>query len=316
VKTGKQSIAAIKTGVRPVEWILAVFFLYSSALALLLPVEFGIRARTLAVNALVFAVCAVLAVPEDTGRGRWAAIARDWLALALALLAYKQMGWFAPAVHSYQLEHGWIVWDRLILTDWGLKALIEGAGPGIPAVLELSYLLVYAVGPLCVAVLYAYGRREDVKVFLLVYVVGLLLSYAQFPLWPSEPPRTVFPADLLPLDSVLRRANLFLVGKAGIHTSVFPSGHVSGVFAAAFAMRMLLRENAWVANGLFFYSCLVAVATVYGRYHYVVDAIAGIFVAIAALAISRVLLSRSERVSAETPGSKLTKDSNTTVSAS
>jgi hypothetical protein len=225
------------------------------------------------------------------------------------------MGWFAPAAHSNQLEQRWVEWDRLILSGWGFQRLIEIAGPAVPFVLELSYLLVYAVGPFGVALLYATGRRLEVRTFLLFYILGLFLSYAQFPFWPSEPPRSVFPGELLPFDSLLRRANLLIVGKAGIHTSVFPSGHVSGVFAAAFAMWTILRTSFWIRYGLVVYSCLVASATVYGRYHYAVDAAAGIGVAIIAAYTSRWLMACDRATSAAAAQSPSLHDPHTSLSA-
>jgi membrane-associated phospholipid phosphatase len=60
---------------------------------------------------------------------------------------------------------------------------------------------------------------------------------------------------------------------------------VSGAFAAAFALKRVLRERPWVYRGVFVYATLVAVATVYGRYHYAADAVAGVMVGTLAGAI-------------------------------
>ena len=68
-----------------------------------------------------------------------------------------------------------------------------------------------------------------------MYLLGLFLSYAQFPWWPSEPPWAVFPGvDAPTVDTLVRRFNQWILGGYGIHTSVFPSAHVAGAFAAAF----------------------------------------------------------------------------------
>jgi hypothetical protein len=64
--------------------------------------------------------------------------------------------------------------------------------------LEIAYLLVYALGPFSVAMPYVYGRRDRVDRFLFLFLTGTLLCYAQFPFWPSEPPRVVFPTEDLP----------------------------------------------------------------------------------------------------------------------
>jgi PAP2 superfamily len=258
---------------RSAEWVHTIFFAYASVLALLLPVSTAIRVRVLLVNASVLLLVRWLAATQRS------LAFRDALALALVILAYKQMGWFAPSVHSYRLEKQWIVWDDIVLADWGVKRAIEATGPILPNLLELSYLLVYAVGPFAVVMLYRYASRKEIDAFLFLYILGVLLSYGQFPFWPSEPPRTVFPGHLEPAPSLFRHVNLYVVGNAGIHTSVFPSAHVSGVVAAAFAMWKLLPNQGY---GFVVYASLVTVATFYGRYHYVVDAVAGVGVAVVA----------------------------------
>jgi len=92
--------------------------------------------------------------------------------------------------------------------------------------------------------------------------------------------------------TVFRRFNLGLLGHYGIHTSVFPSAHVSGSMAAAFAMIRLLPERKWIGRGLLILATLIAIATVYGRYHYAADAAAGLAVALLAEAVSRRLARR------------------------
>jgi membrane-associated phospholipid phosphatase len=273
--------------VRAVEWVLAAYFSYTSLLSLILPAAEDVRVRTLLVNACVFAIFAYL-IRES--RHDWAVIARDWGTLALALLGYREMGWFAPGVHYYTLEQSWVLWDRMILGQFGLKRLIEIAGPVIPFMLELSYLLVYAVAPFSLAMIYVFRRREAAEIFLLFYILGLYLSYMQFPFWPSEPPRTVFPGDQAPVPNFVRDWNLAIVGGAGIHTSVFPSAHVSGAFASAFAVWRIFADVAWMRRGILAYACVVTVATVYGRYHYAADAFAGMAVGVAAVWLAKLLL--------------------------
>jgi membrane-associated phospholipid phosphatase len=89
--------------------------------------------------------------------------------------------------------------------------------------------------------------------------------------------------------TVFRRFNLWLVGSYGIHTSVFPSAHVSGAFAGAFAMMRVIREPKWIGRAYLVLAILIATSTVYGRYHYAVDAVAGLAVAIVAEVCARRL---------------------------
>jgi len=104
-----------------------------------------------------------------------------------------------------------------------------------------------------------------------------------FPFFPSEPPRSVFPHQDLPnYRPVFRAFNYWILGNWGIHTSVFPSAHVSAAFSAAFGLRLLLPERKWTWRAMAVLATLIALSTVYGRYHYLVDALAGLGVAVVA----------------------------------
>ena len=126
------------------------------------------------------------------------------------------------------------------------------------------------------------------------FVLGTLLAYAFYPFVPSEPPRTVFPDQDLPgIETVFRRFNLWLLSDGGIHTSVFPSGHVAHSFAAGWGMLRALPEHKWVGHTLMTLAVLILVATIYGRYHYAVDSVAGLVVAMAALGITELFYTRN-----------------------
>jgi membrane-associated phospholipid phosphatase len=254
-----------------------------------MPLPPATRLRTIGLNVTILAVYSLL-VSGDTVRPRKPlSIARDWLPLLLTMLAYQEMGWFARPEVTHSLEGRWVVWDHLILRG-GMKAVIESWGPVLPVVLELSYLLVYTLGPFSLVMLYVYGRRSRVDQLLFLFLLGVLLCYAQFPFWPSEPPRIVFPTEDLPTYLTFsRRWNLWLLGVGGIHTSVFPSAHVAGAFSSATGMWLYLPEHKWVARLLGVTATLIAVATVYGRYHYVADVVAGLLMTGVAFLIARSL---------------------------
>jgi len=219
-------------------------------------------------------------------------VSRDWLALALILLAYREVGWLALPHASHALELRWVAWDRILLRG-GLKAAIEAFGPVLPSILEIAYALVYTLAPFCVAVLYASGERERVEQFLQVFATAVLLCYVLLPFWPSEPPRTVFAGqDLPPYLTIFRRFNLWMLAGGGIHTGVFPSAHVAGAFGAAFGMRRAGARLRWVHRFLFTMAGLIALAVVYGRYHYMADAVAGFSMALSALTLSYFLQRR------------------------
>jgi membrane-associated phospholipid phosphatase len=286
----------VRTRLRASEWALIAFFGYISAVSLFFPLTAARRFSAFALAASVAAACTGLAALERRAHPRVFSMVRDWLPIALVLAAYREMNWFSTAHGTHVLEQQWIVWDRSLLHAHGMQALVESAGWLGPAFLELCYLLVYGVGPFVVGILYGYRRRELVDRVLLIYLAGTLLAYALLPYFPSDPPRTVFAGmDLPGVITPLRRLNLAIVGGYGIHSSVFPSAHVSSAFSAAWGLLLLFKEKRWVGWAMLIYAAGVAVATVYGRYHYAVDAIAGFVVSMLALLFAVALARRGGR---------------------
>jgi membrane-associated phospholipid phosphatase len=275
---------------RPSEWVVVVFFAYTALLALVRDTRPGVAPIIVCVNALV--VCGLLLVSwvEPLRRPLFLSGLRDLYKLPLLLLAYREMGWMAPRFHTFEFERAWIVWDRMVLRQWGLRAAVESLGPIGPGLLEISYSLVYAILPFSLAGLYLAGRRERGEPLLFQGLMGVLACYVLFPFFPSEPPRTVFPGEDFPsYYTVFRAFNWGLLGQYGIHMSVFPSAHVAGAFSAAWAMVRLVPERPWVGRGLVTLATLIALATVYGRYHYAADAVAGLAVAAGASLACRLL---------------------------
>ena len=255
-----------------------LYFLYVSALAAILPLAGEKRLRIWSVNLLLGGLFACLSHAPTA--------LRDWLPAPLILLAYKEMGWLAQPHADISRETAWVYWDRLVLGDYGVKALIECAGPAIPGLLELCYLLVYVMVPVSIglATIYARDRVEHLTFPLLV---TCLITYALFPFFASEPPRTVFPTDLVPTyQTLFRQINWYICGGYGIHTSVFPSGHVASASAATAGVYRLMPQRRWAWGTLALISPGIFIATVYGRYHFLVDSLAGALVALIVLTLT------------------------------
>jgi membrane-associated phospholipid phosphatase len=208
-------------------------------------------------------------------------LVRNIAPLALTLLAYRSMDLFKTLPHPHTLENSWIRHDRLLLA-W-LRPAIEALGPVGPAYFEFCYLIVYAVSLFSLALLYRHGRRDQAPRLWFAYLAGTLAAYALFPYFPSDPPRVVFPgADNPTVPTLFRHLNLAIVGNAGIHSSVFPSAHVSSAFACAWGLRATLPGRPWIWRSMAIYAASVAIATVYGRYHYTADALAGVAISLVA----------------------------------
>ena len=291
VDTGVDAARMSAYATRSSEWLLIVYFVYVALISTAFSLPGQVAWRPFAVAMLVAGLIVAFGYGESREYAEPFSIARDWLAVALVLVAYREMDWFGFLHHDYHLEMRWIEWDRWLLYRAGAQRAIESLGALIPLYLELCYLLVYAVGPFAVAVLYFERRRDLVNALLSVYLLGTLLAYALFPFFPSDPPRMVFGGSDMPnLVTAVRRFNLWIVNGYGIHSSVFPSAHVSSAFSAAWALLLLLPRKKSFGMGMLIYAVSVSVATVYGRYHYLADVLAGFWISVVAGVVGALII--------------------------
>ncbi|MDQ2776287.1 MAG: phosphatase PAP2 family protein [Acidobacteriota bacterium] len=288
---------------RASEWVLIGFFAYISAISPFFPERPNLGAQPFfilcGVAALLFLMTYLqerLSSPERLS-SEVISVIRDFVPIGLTLIAFREMEFFLPNRYNFRFETLWIGWDRLLLNRYHLRPLIECTGKLIPFGLEFSYLLVYGLPFYCLTVLYWQGRRRSCDRFLVIYLVGTLTAYALFPYFPSQPPRIAFPGlDLPGVTTVIRRFNLAILQAATIHVGVFPSAHVSSAFSAAWGMFLVLPRRRVFGWALVFYAICVSVATIYGRYHYAADVLAGFVVSLIAamLAGSRLLSTPAE----------------------
>ncbi len=274
-----------RTELRSAEWVAIVYFSYSAALSL---------SRGIGMERVVVALCMplliwMLAASETAYSKPWSRVCRALIPTVLILAAYWQVEWFtASPLGGFQTMCA--AWDREILTTWGLHGSVEALGPVGPWLLDISYMLLYTVPPVCVAVLFASGHGHRVDTFLTTMLMGTFAVYALLPHFPTLAPRVAFAGQLLPeITSPVRQFNLFVLDHMDISTSVFPSGHVAVAFSSAFGMLRAMPRLRWPAMALGVYASLVFVATIYGRYHYAADGLASIVLSVAAWRISERL---------------------------
>ena len=96
-------------------------------------------------------------------------------------------------------------------------------------------------------------------------------AFAPLTMIQTRPPWLVERKPVL-ADRAVHRAAAQMVERFTIHANTFPSGHVAGSLAVAFA---LLGPLPWLAVAALVLAISIAVATVVGRYHYVIDGVAG-----------------------------------------
>ena len=145
---------------------------------------------------------------------------------------------------------------------------------------ELAYVLVYAVVPAGALTLAMGGHADAVPRFWSVVLLAEFLSYGMLPWVQTRSPRAIeVTADRSRPAPPLRQFNLAVLGRASIQANTLPSGHAAGAVATALAVATVMPT---AGLAFFVLAVNIAIATVIGRYHYIVDSVLGVVVAVGA----------------------------------
>jgi membrane-associated phospholipid phosphatase len=200
---------------------------------------------------------------------------RAWLAHAWLVFGYWIPALFTPPQPHARFER-WLVETDARL---GVHAVV----PRSTHHLELAYLLCYPLVPASFAVVFALGDAADVRRYWVAVLVAGYACYGTLPWTAARPPR------VLSADDSARRGiawlNTAVLGRVSHNLTTFPSGHVAVSLAAALSVTAVHTG----AGVVFLIAAIaIAVAAVAGRYHYLVDVLAGIPVGAAGWLVSRM----------------------------
>lgn len=224
--------------------------------------------------------CAAAAV-----RARWPGpplvvqVTGDFHILASILLIFENLGPFVRAVSPVDRDAWLLAGDRAFLGTDPTRALEVISTPFLSDVLTVFYAL-YFFHPLALAAFVWVRDRKAMghagpefhrTAFLIV--LTFYVSYSGFFLVPAVGPRyTVAHAGPLPRGAVSAAIDTTLDRLETNKRDVFPSGHTMVTFAVVL---LAARRSRPLALVFLLFSIPLWLATVYGRYHYVVDVLAG-----------------------------------------
>ena len=257
---------------RSSEWLSLSDFRALTALAWLRPLP---ASRRLQISAIGVAMgVAILRLPRF-GPG----LVRDWCGpMALVLAGYYLSGRFFVSP-STAFEHWLMSWDLRLLGD-PTKRFARWPGP-LLAYLEIVYMGCFLLPPAGFAALVLTGRAGLADRYWTMVMGAEFGAFASLSLIQSRPPWLIERRAVLP-DRAIHRLASQMVEHFTIRANTFPSGHVAGSLAVAFA---LLGPMPWVGIAMLFLAGTISVACIVGRYHYVVDGVAGAALALFVWAI-------------------------------
>lgn len=213
---------------------------------------------------------------------------RDWYLVPLILVVYTQASSIAHPIHGRDYDATLIAIDRMIFGTDPTVWIAQFARPAITEILQIAYSSYYLF---FIALFFELYRRSDLMdfhrgAFLVVY--GFYLSYIGYLLFPAVGPRfhlhDFFATDI-ELPGLLLTPYLREIINAGggvpggttdpltfVHRDAFPSGHTQLTMVAMYVAFTAGTKIRW---WLFAVGSLLIISTIYMRYHYAVDLIAG-----------------------------------------
>jgi hypothetical protein len=239
----------------------------------------------LAANLLAGAV--IVYQVKRPNRTSW--LFRNWYPLPYVASCYKEMALFVPAVRHSDADR-WLA--NLDFRCWGVNPTVwleRLCHPVLTEFLQVVYTL-FVPAVLWVAwLLWRKGRTAEFQYYAFLIALGFLVSYLGYMIVPARGPRFLlrhlqhFPLQGLWL---FRGMQSMLDTLESAHYDCFPSGHTELTILALWGSRM-------VSNRLFKVYCAytpcIIFATVYLRYHYTVDLLAGAVTAVMLILAAPVL---------------------------
>jgi membrane-associated phospholipid phosphatase len=203
--------------------------------------------------------------------------ARHWYPLPLYLFFFEELQALVHAIFP-----GWFdLW--LIQFDFGFAGvhpsvwLARFSNPALNDFMQFAYITYFLNLVILPVILYA---QKDRIAFWNVMVSTAIANYTVYfiaVLFPIESPYHALAAmNTTPLTGGYFTVVIEFIEQFGrVHGGAFPSAHVAGSTVATLASWRYRRWLFWACLPFFASMC---VSTVYGRYHYIADVLAGIAV--------------------------------------
>ena len=234
-------------------------------------------------------VCAELLVvlrPEPLPR--MLVLTRDWHPLVLFPILYREVEVLAAVMGDWRLT-GTVAATEAALFGGQPSLYLSERLPFVPLseFLHFCYLAYVVVIPVLAAWWYFGSRRAAFHELVLFLAAVMYGSYLFFILFPVDSPyyrfdRLAPPLAGHPFFDLVHAMS----ARGGARGGAFPSAHVSG---AVVVLLVAWRHQRRVAVALVPIVAGVIVATVYGRFHYAVDAIAGAGLALTVVGLHTAL---------------------------
>jgi membrane-associated phospholipid phosphatase len=262
----------------PVDKIILVYFVFICAIELIWFEQIPGAAALLALHAA--GVTLILLAAHRLSR-KWVTWTfRHWYPLLFVASCYREMAILIPVIRRVRADQFLADLDFALWHTNPTVWLERMYSPLFTESLQIIYTLFVPIVLLVPWLIWHKKHYTDFRYMAFLLSLGFLISYLGYLLLPARGPRFLLQQlQHVPLrglwlfDSM--RATLDRLERA--HYDCFPSGHVELTVLACWLSRLISRR---LFLTYIVYTLCVVFATVYLRYHYTVDVVAGILVAL------------------------------------
>ena len=213
----------------------------------------------------------------SSSRARLSRFVRGWYPVALIPITYKELSYLIPLIHPRDFDGALAAIDHRLLGVNPTVWLERFTWPPLTEVLQLTYSSYYLLPIILGVVLWRSGRFGEFHFWVFIVVLGFYLSYLGYITVPAIGPRflpEIVQAQTKPLTGIwlFQPVRAMLDRAEGITRDCFPSGHTELTLLVLYYAHRFHRKTFWWLLPL---GTGVVISTVYLRYHYVVDIVAG-----------------------------------------
>lgn len=196
------------------------------------------------------------------------------------LLVFDSLGRIVHYVNPQDIDPVLIRLDNLIFGGDPAVMLEKIANPFLTDILEIAYATYYFMAISLGVVLLVHHKKEEFNRTIFLVLLCFYLSYLGYIIFPALGPRfAIDELKVIPLKGFLVAEPIqnFLNWLEGIKRDAFPSGHTA---IASTVLYLSYKFEKKLFRILLPAVLALIFSTVYCRYHYVVDVLAGIILAV------------------------------------
>jgi len=220
---------------------------------------------------------------------------RHWSLLVYIPFCYKQVPYVVSALKLHAADATLAHWDLAMWKVDPVFWLSSMPNRFLTEFLQLVYTMFIPGTLLLGIILWVRRPRQEFRYGTFLIAATFLISYLGYVLVPARGPRFIDYASLHPPLQGLWTFQYFqnaLDALEGAQYDCFPSGHVAVVLVGCYVARRISSPVFYVFSA---FAALITFSTVYLRYHYVIDVIAGMVLAIAVMAASPLIYRKLDR---------------------